>query len=459
VTRHTAGVVICGAGIAGISAAYHLTVRHAVKNVVLVDQRPPLTLTSDKSTEAYRNWWPGPDDAMIRLMNRSIDLLEALAGESGNRFLLNRRGYLYATANPDRAAEFRRTAELAARLGAGPLRCHTGTPTDPPYTPSPAEGCTGQPTGADLITDPTLIHRHYPYLSERVIAVLHTRRCGWFSGQQLGMYLFERALEHGARFLSARVEAVTLKGGRVTGVQLTGSDGSTTLSTGAFVNAAGPLVGEVAALLGIDLPVFSERHLKVSFKDHLGVIPRRAPLLIWEDPQALPWTGEERASLAASDDAWLLEGFPPGVHARPEGGPGSQNVLILWPYDAAPTTVTFPVPGDPYLPEIAMRGMSTLVPGLRAYFDRLPKPFIDGGYYTQTRENRLLSCPLPVEGAFLLGALSGFGLMASAAAAELLAAHITGSSLPAYAPAFSLARYADPAYRKRLQDWGPTGQL
>lgn len=99
----SAEVVICGAGIAGISLAYRLAVGHRMRKVLLVDERPPLSLTSDKSTEAYRNWWPGPDDAMVRLMNRSIDLLEELAGASGNRFLMNRRGYLYATADPTRA--------------------------------------------------------------------------------------------------------------------------------------------------------------------------------------------------------------------------------------------------------------------------------------------------------------------------------------------------------------------
>ena len=62
-TTSTAEVVICGAGIAGIAAAYHLAVKQGVRNVVLVDERPPMSLTSDKSTEAYRNWWPGPDDA------------------------------------------------------------------------------------------------------------------------------------------------------------------------------------------------------------------------------------------------------------------------------------------------------------------------------------------------------------------------------------------------------------
>ena len=61
----TAEVVICGAGISGIATAYHLAVTHGVKHVVLIDERPPLTLTSDKSSEAYRNWWPDAADGAV----------------------------------------------------------------------------------------------------------------------------------------------------------------------------------------------------------------------------------------------------------------------------------------------------------------------------------------------------------------------------------------------------------
>ena len=61
--QRTADAVICGAGIAGIATAYHLTVGHGLRRVLLVDPRPPLSLTSDKSTECYRNWWPGPGNA------------------------------------------------------------------------------------------------------------------------------------------------------------------------------------------------------------------------------------------------------------------------------------------------------------------------------------------------------------------------------------------------------------
>ena len=45
-TMASADVVICGAGIAGIAVAYHLAVEHGVARVVLVDARPPLSLTA-----------------------------------------------------------------------------------------------------------------------------------------------------------------------------------------------------------------------------------------------------------------------------------------------------------------------------------------------------------------------------------------------------------------------------
>ena len=55
--HRVAEVVIAGAGMAGIAAAYQLAVRAGVPRVVLVDPREPLSLTSSKGTEAYRNYW------------------------------------------------------------------------------------------------------------------------------------------------------------------------------------------------------------------------------------------------------------------------------------------------------------------------------------------------------------------------------------------------------------------
>ena len=48
--RHVADIVIAGAGIAGIAAAYQFAVRSRVARVVLVDPRESLSLTSSKGT-------------------------------------------------------------------------------------------------------------------------------------------------------------------------------------------------------------------------------------------------------------------------------------------------------------------------------------------------------------------------------------------------------------------------
>ncbi len=453
----TANVVICGAGLAGVSAVYHLSVKHGVKNIILVDERPPLSLTSDKSTECYRNWWPGPGDDVVAYMNRSIDIMEELARESGNVFQLNRRGYLFVTANPARLADFRQAAEEAASLGSGPVRYHTGRPDDPPYQPAPAQGFEGQPIGSDLITDRALIRQHFPYLAQNTVAVLHARRCGWLSAQQLGMYMLERARQHGVRLIHARVEGVEVRDGQVQAVRL--GDGAS-IPADRFVIAAGPFLKEVGRMVGVDLPVYCELHAKIAFNDHLRAVPRHGPLMIWTDPQTLSWSDEECALLAESDTMqWLLKELPSGPHCRPEGGADSPVALTLWTYDNTPVEPVVPPTFDPFHHEIVLRGVAAMIPALRGYFQRTPKPIIDGGYYCKTTENRPLIGPLPVKGAYVVAAFSGFGIMASCAGGDLLAAHLTGSPLPHYAPAFLLERYQDPAYQKLLANWGATGQL
>ena len=216
---------------------------------------------------------------------------------------------------------------------------------------------------------------------------------------------------------------------------------------------------ETTALAGTDLPVQVEKHIKISLPDPEGAIPRTAPLIVWADPTDLPWSPEERDALAETEETkWLTETFPAGVHGRPVGA--GDQVLMYWTYDCAPQDApTFPLDWDPYLPEITLRGMAVLVPGLERYFDPMPKPYVDGGYYTKTEENRPLIGPLDVPGSFVCSAFSGFGIMASCASGELLAQHVTGGTLPSYAPAFVPQRYKDPEYRELLKYWDSSGQL
>ena len=107
----------------------------------------------------------------------------------------------------------------------------------------------------------------------------------------------------------------------------------------------------------------------------------------------------------------------------------------------------------------AAPALTALLPRMKEYFEKMPRPPLDGGYYTKTRENRLLVGPIGVEGAFVIGALSVYGIVVACGVGHLLAAHVTGSELPSYARAFALSRYEDPKYMNELENWGKNGQL
>src|SRR5262249_61010078 len=117
---------------------------------------------------------------MAALMDRSIDLLEELARESGNAFRMNRRGYLFATADPAQVPMFVERAREAETRGVGPARVHRGGSSD--YRPASADGFESQPTGVDVITDPALARRHFPYLAPDTLAVLPPPPRGGVSG-------------------------------------------------------------------------------------------------------------------------------------------------------------------------------------------------------------------------------------------------------------------------------------
>ncbi|MGD2059732.1 MAG: FAD-dependent oxidoreductase, partial [Acidimicrobiia bacterium] len=161
----TAEVVVIGAGIAGVSTVFHLSVRHGVADVVLVDPRPPLTLTSDKSTECYRNFWPNAP--MVGLMNRSIDIFEELAGEAD--FGFNRNGYLFATAETGTLDAMTAQTLDVARLGAE-----------------------AKVLGTDQLRG------DYPFVTEAAVGGLWVPRAGWFRAQDLGQWMLDRAREAGA---------------------------------------------------------------------------------------------------------------------------------------------------------------------------------------------------------------------------------------------------------------------
>jgi sarcosine oxidase, subunit beta len=427
-------VVICGAGIAGVASAYHLAVRQGLR-VVLVDEREPLTLTSDKGTQGYRNWWPGPDDTMFRHVSRSIDLLEESALASGNAFRLNRRGYLFATAREEEAKRLEETARAVSRFGMGDLRIHR----DASYDSGPGEGFLDRPTGADLALG-NAARKTWPFLSPATIATLHVRRAGYFNGIALGSWMLEQAMARRASVIRDRVTCIDTTGGRVSGVRLASG---ASIATDRVVIAAGPELPAAARMLGVELPIIHELHAKLTIRDPKRIVPRDAPFVIWADPVTLAGRA-----------------LPAGVHVRPVDLAHGDELYLIWTLDNEPRSYAWPPTFDPGYAEQVLRGCIDMVPALRESIASAASGVVDGGYYCKTPENRPLIGPLGAQGAYVVGALSGTGLMSAHASGELVASHVAGAALPDYARWFLPSRYEDADYRALMEQWGPlVGQL
>ena len=420
-------VAIVGAGIAGIATAYHLCVRQGVRSVLLIDSRQPMSFTSAQSGDNYRNWWPHP--MMADFTNRSIDLMEELAEESSNVFRMTHGGYALATRKKD-------IDDLISDIPPNDFDVHSGQ---------------------------VQIQKTFPSLSPDIENVVHILRAGDISGQQLGQYMLERVRDAGGRKMAGHLHG--LEHGQHYRLELETPDGTNIVIADRFVNAAGPFAGDIAAMLDVHLPVENSFQQKIAFEDTLGAIRRDQPFSIDLDEKRLSWTEDERAMLAEDPElAWLAETLPGGTHCRPEGGEQGKWVKLGWAYNSDVSIPQEDLANEPKLdtqfPEIVIRGAAEFIPSLAAYIETPPSRFsLYGGYYTMTEENWPLIGPLDDAGAFVVGALSGFGSMAACAAGELAAAWVCDNELPSYAQQLSLARYEDSVLMDELRNSSSKGIL
>ncbi|MGI9234982.1 MAG: NAD(P)/FAD-dependent oxidoreductase [Woeseiaceae bacterium] len=427
-TRHDVDIVVIGAGIAGIATAYYLSVEQKQRSVLLIDYRQPMSYTSAQSGDNYRNWWPHP--TMTAFTNDSIDLMQRLADGTENVFNMTQRGYVLATRETD-------TKSLMAGLRSD--------------------------LDVDVVSGRSHIQQRFPALSTDIQNVLHIKRAGDISGQQLGTLMLARFKEAGGRRLQGEVTAI--RGGRPYSLYAETNGQALTVSARAIVNAAGPFVADVARMLDTDLPVTNIYQQKISFDDRLGAIPRDMPFSIDLDEKLLDWSDEERQLLAEDPTlAWVTERLPPGTHCRPDGGQHGSWVKLGWAYNKKESTpereLANEAASDPQFPEIVIRGAAAFLPSLKAYIDEPPSRFVHyGGYYTMTKENWPLIGPMGPEDTYVVGALSGFGSMAACAAGQLGAAWVCEGALPAYAEQLSLERYADTTLIARLQNESNKGVL
>jgi sarcosine oxidase subunit beta len=222
-----ADVVVIGAGIMGLSVAYHLASDHGVKRVVVLDASYLCGGASGRNGGGVRAQWSS--ELNIRLMRESLGLFRSFAERHHINTWFRAGGYLFLARSEASAAELARNVELQNQCG----------------------------VHSELIT-PQAIAEIVPELDPRGVhaasynardAVVFPWPFVWGyaeSARALGVSIrpFTRVVDIETRGPS--ITAVVTERGRI--------------DTAVVVNACGAHSPEVARMVGIDLPTHPHRH-------------------------------------------------------------------------------------------------------------------------------------------------------------------------------------------------------
>ncbi len=436
-TIHT-DVAVIGAGSVGIAVAYYLKKLKPTLQVSLIDSELPLSLTSSVSGENFRNWWPHP--VMKSFMDRSIDLLHQLNLEYG-AIINSNSGYLLATrdSNPDALIE-----NLQSTFqGDNDVRLHV---SENAYK----KALLSYDNGVDIIQTPSIIQGIYSDFDNSLKTLVHIRRGGSISANELGNRQLKFFRENNGRLIQADV--IDIECGKAFNIKTKAGASVEIMSAENLVNVAGPFAQNISTMLGVSLPISNVLQQKIAFADTASAVDRAQPFTIDLDSQNIGWNEDERELLTQDSElAFLLEELPGSIHCRPDGGAHSNRIKLGWAYNNTQTNATRHPALDNHFPEVVLRGAARINPKLNAYLDSFPQDFSHyGGYYTMTEENWPLIGATDIPAYYVATGLSGFGTMAACAAGELAALSVLGQDLPGYASALSLQRYTDHALMNEI---------
>jgi sarcosine oxidase, subunit beta len=225
--RREADIVIIGAGIMGLSVAYHLAKSHGWKNIVVVDASYLCGGASGRNGGGVRAQWSS--EALIRLMQESLELCREFAREHRINTWFRQGGYLFLARN--REQEQKLVASVA-------LQNQCGLSTE--------------------LLEPREIQEIVPELStEGVVRASYNP-----DDAVVFPWPFVWGYAEGARALGVEVCTFT----KVIGFESRGRSISAVVTdrgkvaTSVVVNAAGAYSPDVARLIGIELPNHPHRH-------------------------------------------------------------------------------------------------------------------------------------------------------------------------------------------------------
>ncbi|MGC9962350.1 MAG: FAD-dependent oxidoreductase, partial [Acidimicrobiales bacterium] len=221
---------------------------------------------------------------LTRMMMNSVELYRELAGEVELETGWHEVGSLRLASSAERMEELRRQAAWAESFGL-PLELISAAEAGERFPPLESGGVLG---AAFLPTD------------------------GYLDPSQLTLALAKGARLRGAEIRTeSRVTAVTVSGGRVTGVEVERDGQRSRIETDVVVNAGGIYAHEIGALAGVNVPLVAMAH-QYAITKPTG-LPTDMPTL--RDPSLLVYFRGESGGLVAggyerNPAPWGLAGIP-----------------------------------------------------------------------------------------------------------------------------------------------------
>jgi len=287
VTDHARAVVI-GGGVGGTSIAYHLA-QLGWSEVILVD-RAELTSGSTFHSAGLVGQLRS-SVTLTRMMMYGADLYRRLTAETGVDVSWHEVGSLRLASTEARYEELQRQAGWAKTFGL-PLELISAAEAQERFPLMTADGVLG---AVWLPTD------------------------GWLDPSGLAQALAAGARAKGVQVRQhTRVVGIAVERGRVTGVEVEGRDGRTTIATDVVVNAGGMFAPEIGRLAGVTVPIIPMAHQYLFTNAVDGVHPG---LPTMRDPDNLCYFREEVGGLCMGGYErdpmpWSLDGIPPDFNHR-----------------------------------------------------------------------------------------------------------------------------------------------
>lgn len=222
----SADIVIIGGGINGTSLAYYLA-RTGYRNIVLIEKNFICSGATGRCGAGIRQQWATPENTTLAM--KAVELFEGLEEELGWDIEYQQCGYLIPAFTEKFAEQFKLNVQMQKKLG---------------LNVSYLDPAQAKEIVPDLCTDQILAATYCP--TDGGGNPLLTTYAYAHRARELGVKMFTKTLVTGIETTGGKITAVTTDQGRIL--------------TPKVVNTAGGHSQEIAAMIGLELPINSYRH-------------------------------------------------------------------------------------------------------------------------------------------------------------------------------------------------------